>query len=146
MSTIPSWAIAAAILLRDGEAKYYKSLTAEVINTGLSDLGSRGETPWQTLRVDITKNHGDIFKSLGGRSGLYNISDVRKALGRYDVRRALTYLFDTAVEQYQHSVRNILHSSIDLSKRDAAKVKHDLSHLEDSMRRLARLYTSEKTA
>jgi hypothetical protein len=144
MSTIPSWAVAAAILLRDGEAKSYKSLTSEVINTGLSDLGSRGETPWQTLRVDITKNHGDIFEGLGGRSGLYQVSDVRKALGRYDVRRALAYLFDTAIEQYQHSVRSILYNSIDLSKRDAAKVKQDISRLESAMHRLARLYTQEK--
>jgi hypothetical protein len=110
----------------------------------MSELGTRGATPWQTLRVDITKNHGDIFEGHGGRSGFYQISDTREALNRYDVRQALSRLFDRAVEQYQHSVRNVLHNSIDLSKRDAARVKNDIESLENQLPKLARLHTSEK--
>ena len=141
--SVPSWAVAAAILLVEDCPKHYKNLTSDVIDTGMSDLGGTGPTPRQTLRADIATKHSDIFEGDGARSGIYRITNEAAALRRHDVRRAVSRLADVSLDRYQKLIQNLVHNAVDLSKRDAGKAKADLETLERRLAHIARLYSTK---
>lgn len=89
---IPSWAVAAAILILNNGPMHYRWLTQRVVETQLSGLGAHGGTPSQTLRGNIDRHHSEIFERTG--RGLYGIRDA--VIARYipQVQLALLMLGD----------------------------------------------------
>ena len=71
-----TWAVAAAIMLRDGNmCQHYVTLADEVRRSELTTLGEKGETPSQSMGVILrtTKIDGEpVFASAG--EGLYDLA------------------------------------------------------------------------
>jgi len=142
----PAWAIAAAILLIEDCAKHYLTLTSQVMNTGMSDLGASGGTPEKTLRADIANKHADIFEGHGGRSGYYQIGDKAAALASYTVQHSISrlipvYLSDY-LDRYKKKTLEVLCNTIDLADSNSEKTKLDIEQLEKQMSHLVRLYST----
>jgi hypothetical protein len=76
LKQIDAWALAAAILLKEGHELHYNDLTSRILQTELTGLAETGKTPKQTLGV-ILRTHklGDrqVFKRTGG--GFYDLRD-----------------------------------------------------------------------
>ena len=78
---ISSWAVAAAILLIDGESFHYTTLSKAVIKTGLSKLGEKGESAPQTMKTILLTHKIDggenLFWKMG--DGDYDLADREAA-------------------------------------------------------------------
>ena len=88
---IHSWAVAAAILLKDDDFMHYEEFAKEVIDTGLTTLGLKGGTPWQTLGVTLrttTKKGRAVFVEQGDAPGVYGLSDPEFVRSLPDVQEA----------------------------------------------------------
>lgn len=90
MEIYDSWVVAAAILAigEDYESElHYRTLAQRVVDTGLTMLGRKGDTPAQTLGV-VIRSHRDIFTS-GKYRGYYRLVDREEILKRPQINNAI---------------------------------------------------------
>ncbi len=90
--THPSWAITAAIMLKNDEVSFhYIDMWKRVMATGLSGLERLGgKTSKRTFNSDI--NNSDLFYNCGDRDGKHSLLDEEEAKRDPEIQAALKAL------------------------------------------------------
>lgn len=132
---IASWKVAAALMILERDEWHYTSLTNRIIESKLTGLGKSGETPWQTLRVDMMEQHPDLFCHGSGR-GWYRLCDMASARKKIDVGAALRSLIEQHLAEYTKVIRDLIFSpSIGRDRRLSRKKELEIFFLRASVDR-----------
>jgi hypothetical protein len=94
MEKFDSWAVAAALLARDGvdAPLHYTTLAYRVCNTGLTTLGEKGDNPEQTMGAVMRKWPAVFSRCNHAMRGYYRLTDREAALRDPNIQNALAAL------------------------------------------------------